>query len=116
MKRKLYLIACTVLSRTAIGSAYATNAMVNDALAVQTARITLTQAVTAAEQHVSGKASRAEFEKHDDQWFFDVEVVSGKKVMDVKVDPESGKVLAATEDTPDRDEKHEKNEEHEKEE
>ena len=102
MKRKLYLVAFAVLSTTAVGYAYAANAMENDALAIQSAKISLTQAVTVAEQHVAGKASRAEFEKHKDKWVFDVEVVSGKKVMDVKVDPETGKVLTAIEDKEDK--------------
>ncbi len=108
MKRKLvYLIAFAALSGTAMGSAYAADVMENDAMAIKTAKISLTQAVTVAEQHVVGKAARAEFEKHKGQWVFDVEVVGDKKVMDVKVDPESGKVLAATED---KTEKHDKEE------
>lgn len=108
MKRKLYLAALTALSATTIGSAVAAKTTENDALAIETAKIGLTQAVTAAEQHVGGKASRAEIEKHEGQWVFDVEVVSGKKVMDVKVDPASGKVLAATEDKTDHDDDHDK--------
>ncbi|MDR3629164.1 MAG: PepSY domain-containing protein [Desulfocapsaceae bacterium] len=108
MKRNVYLIALAVLSSTAFGRAYAVNVMGNDALAIQTAKISLTQAIVAAEQNAAGKASRAEFEKHKGQWVFVVEVVSNKKVMDVRVDPESGKVLAATEDEADRDNKHDK--------
>ncbi len=106
LKRKIYLTALAVLSATAIGSAYAAKAMENDALAIETAKIGLTQAVTTAEQHVGGKASRAEFEKHKGQWVFDIEVVTGKKVMDVKVDPTSGKVIAEIEDKADRDDDH----------
>lgn len=106
MKRKIYLTALAALSAIAIGSAYAAKAMENDALAIEAAKIGLTQAVTAAEQHVGGKASRAEFEKHKGQWVFDVEVVNGKKVMDVKVDPANGKVIAASEDKADRDDEH----------
>ena len=34
---------------------------------------------------------------------FDVEVVKDKKVMDVKIDPTSGKVVAMTEDKTDHD-------------
>lgn len=106
MKRKVYLAVLAVFSATAIGSAYANKTMENDALAVEAAKIGLAQAVSAAEQHIGGKASRAEFEKHKGQWVFDVEVVSGKKVMDVKVDPASGKVIAATEDKTDHDDGH----------
>ncbi|MCZ7654882.1 MAG: PepSY domain-containing protein [Rhodocyclaceae bacterium] len=69
-------------------------------LAIESAKVSLNQAVTAAEQQVGGKASRAEFEKHKGQWVFDVEVVNGNKVMDVRMDPTSGMVIAATEDKP----------------
>lgn len=106
MKRKHYLTAISILSATAIGSAYAAKVVENDAIAVESAKIGLSQAVTAAEQHAGGKASRAEFEKSKGRWVFDVEVVAGKKVMDVKVDPANGTVLAMTEDKADRDDEH----------
>lgn len=108
MKRKLlYFVTLTTLSATAMGTAYAAKAMENDAMAINTTKISLTQAITTAEQHVVGKASRAELEKHKGQWVYDVEVVNVQKVMDVQVDPESGKVLAATEDKADHKDKHE---------
>lgn len=103
IKRKSYLAALAALSMVAIGSAHAAKSVENDALAVTTAKIGMTQAVTAAEQHVGGKASRAEYERHKGQWVFDVEVVKDKKVMDVKIDPTSGKVVAMTEDKTDHD-------------
>lgn len=101
MKRKIYLAVLAALSAAAIGSAYAAKSAENDALAITGAKIGLTEAVTAAEQHVGGKASKAEYEHHKGQWVFDVEVVKDKKVMDVKVDPTSGKVLSAIEDKAD---------------
>lgn len=79
MKRKLYLATLAALSATAIGSAYAAKSTENDALAIAGAKIGMTQAVTAAEQHVGGKASRAEYAHHKGQWAFDVEVVKGKR-------------------------------------
>ena len=103
MKRKFYLAALAALSAIAIGGAYAAKSTENDALAVADARISMTQAVAVAEQHVDGKTSKAEYERHKGQWVFDVEVVKDKKVMDVKVDPTSGKVLAATADKTDHD-------------
>ena len=106
MKRKIHPIVLAALSATVIGTAYGAKAMENDALVIESAKTGLTQAVTAAERHVDGKASRAEFERHNGRWVFDVEVVNGKKVMDVKVDPTSGKVIAATEDKTDRDDEH----------
>ncbi|MDD5388635.1 MAG: PepSY domain-containing protein [Gallionellaceae bacterium] len=103
MKRKIYLATLAILSAAAIGSAYASKSTENDALAIIGAKINLSQAVTAAEQHVGGKATRAEYERHKGQWVFEVEVVKDKQVMDVKVDPMSGKVLAAVVDKSDRD-------------
>ncbi len=108
MKRKIRLAALAVLSAAAIGSAYAVQSSENDALAIADAKIGMTQAVTAAEQHVGGKAARAEYERHQGKWVFDIEVVNGKKVTDVKVDPMSGKVIAAVEDKADHDDGHDK--------
>ena len=108
MERKIYLTVFAALSAVAIGSAYAAKFAENDAQAIAGAKIGITQAVTTAEQYVGGKASRAEYEQHKGQWVFDVEVVNGKKVMDVKVDPTSGKVIVATEDKSDRDDDHDR--------
>lgn len=105
MKRSIYLAALAAACITAIGTA---SAMENDALAIGSAKIGLAQAVGAAELHTGGKASRAEFEKHKGQWVFDVEVVNGGKVMDVKVDPSTGKVVAVNDDPADRDDDHDK--------
>ena len=84
-------------------SAWAAQSGENDALEITGAKIGLVQAVTAAEQHVGGKAAKAEFEHHKGQPVFDIEVVKGRTVMDVKVDAASGKVIAAVEDKADRD-------------
>lgn len=109
MKQKIYTAAFVTLSAIAIGgAAYAAKSTENDALAISGATISLTQAITAAEQHVGGKASKAEYEQHKGQWVFDVEVVKEKKVMDVTVDATSGKVIAAIEDKPDHDDGHDK--------
>jgi uncharacterized membrane protein YkoI len=108
MKQKIYAAFIT-LSAVAIGTtAYAAKSVDNDALAISGATIGLTQAITAAEQHVGGKAAKAEYERHKGRWVFDVEVVKDKKVMDVTVDATSGKVIAATEDKVDQDDKRDK--------
>jgi uncharacterized membrane protein YkoI len=96
------ICATAVLAST---SAFAQTATVaNDAPAVAAAGISLGAATTAAEQHVKGKAVRAEYEKQKDgQWVYDVEVRAGTKVFDVKVDPDKGTVVASTEDKADTD-------------
>ena len=104
MNRKIYRVALAALATTAIGSAYAAESVENDALAIAGAKISLTQAVAAAEQHVGGKASQAEYEREKGQWVFEVEVVKDKSIMDVKIDPMSGQVIAAVEDKADHNE------------
>jgi len=106
MKRKYNFLVFAVFSVAAITTAYAAISPENDALAIASAKVSLTQAVTTAEQHVGGKAARAEYEHHRGQWVFDVKVVKGKQVMEVKVDPNSGKILSTVEDTTDHDDGH----------
>jgi uncharacterized membrane protein YkoI len=108
MERNIYLPALAAVSAIVLSSAYAASSAENDALAITGAKIGLTQAVIAAEEHVGGKAAKAEYERHKGQWVFDIEVVKDKKVMDVTVDATSGKVLAAVEDKADRDDDHDK--------
>ena len=106
MKRKLLVpAAAAALAALVAGAGYAANGE-NDALAIAGAKIDLAKAVAAAEQHVGGKASKGEYERHKGQWVFDIEVVKDKKVMDVKVDAASGKVISATEDKADQDDDH----------
>ena len=104
MKRKTYLAAFAALSTAAaIGSAVAAKSIENDAMSISNARIGLGQAVAAAEQHVGGKATHAEYEHHKGQWVFDVEVVKGASVMDVTVDADNGKVIEVVADKVERD-------------
>lgn len=110
MKLKLHhTAAITTLCLACLGRAYAAGDAGNDALGIADARIGLNEAVQAAERHVGGKASRAEYERDQGRWVFDVEVVKGNEVTDVQVDPASGKVLAAVIDKADQgdDEDHE---------
>ena len=88
--------------------AYAAGGTANDGLAVTQARVGLTQAVATAEQHANGRASRAEYELSKAGGVYDVEVVSGARVFDVKVDADKGTVIASTEDRTDRDDAHDK--------
>jgi uncharacterized membrane protein YkoI len=106
MKRKiLFPAVAAALTAFAAAGAYAAE---NDALAVAGAKIDLAKAVAAAEQHVGGKASKGEYEKHKGQWVYDIEVVKDKTVTDVKVDAASGKVISATEDKADQDDEQDK--------
>ena len=109
MKSKLYLLASVVPFVVATGSVYAANSLEKDATqAIDNTNIGMAQAVTTAEQYVGGKAVHAEYEHHKDQSTFDVEVVKDKKIMKVKVDPTTGKVLSSVEDKDDEHKKHDK--------
>lgn len=97
-----------LLIATASVTYAAKNGLEDDATSIANAKISLIQATTAAEQHAKGKAIRAEYERSRLGWVFDVEVVSGPKVFDVRVDPDSGVVLSSAEDAHDRDDGHDK--------
>ncbi|MEY8709774.1 PepSY domain-containing protein [Mangrovibacter phragmitis] len=102
---KLSLLALAIASAGTTAWA-AKESVANDALAVTNARIPLTQAVTVAEQHANGKASRAEYENSKQGWVYDVEVVSGTKGFDVRVDANKGTILSSAEDKVDHDDGH----------
>ena len=101
---KKTLIAAAVVAMAGAGTvAYAARHLENDALAIMNAKISLVQAIAAAEQHANGKATRAEFDRTLQGGLYDVEVVSGGKVFDVTVDADKGTVLSSVEDTGDRE-------------
>lgn len=102
-------IAATAVMAAAGTVAFAAQGgMENDALAMSKAKIPLAQATSAAELHVNGKAMRAEFENSKQGFVYDVEVVSGAKVFDVRIDADKGTVISSAEDSVDRDDDHDK--------
>ncbi|GAB3215188.1 PepSY domain-containing protein [Pseudaeromonas pectinilytica] len=80
----------------------------DDALSISQAKISLGQAVNVAEQYINGKASRAEYEHSEQGWVYDVEVVNGVKVFDVKIDADKGSVISSAEDKADQDDDNDK--------
>ena len=106
----MYRYTKTALIAVVLGSlgtaSFAAREMHNDALALKQANIGLIQAVTAAEEDVHGKAARAEFEKTSAGWAWDVEVVQGTKVFDVRVDASNGTVVSSVPDKIDRHDRH----------
>lgn len=110
MKRNISVTTLLVAAgvATAGGLAFAkTTVAENDAIAdLAKAKITLTQAVSAAEAQAGGKATKAELDGERGTLVFDVEVVTAdNKVFDVKVDAADGKVLSSKADHVDRGEK-----------
>ena len=104
--KKLSLLALALVTMGTV--AYAAKGMENDAMAIVNAKVSLAQAVTTAEQHANGKATHAEYEFSKQGWVYDVEVVSGAKIFDVKVDADKGTVISSAEDTADHDDEHDK--------
>lgn len=95
--RKIYLIALATIAASAF--AYATN----DSLVVAKAAIPLSQAISIAEEHAHGKASKAEISQSKKSGLiYEVEVVRDANAFDVVVDANNGKVLASKEDQVDR--------------
>lgn len=97
-------LAVVATSLAALGGvAFAAQSAGNDALSIDKAKISIGQAISAAEQQHGGRASKAEFENTRSGPAYEIEVVSGAKVFDVKVDAEKGTILSSAEDTLDRD-------------
>lgn len=107
MKKHIPSTAISLALLVGIGTVQAAYAGENDALGISTAKVTLVEAVTAAEDHVGGIASHAEFEPSGDRAVFEVEVVADGQVTDVKVDASNGEILSSRADRPDHEEESE---------
>ena len=70
------------------------------------AAIHIQQAITAATEHVSGSAIEAEYETEEGQSFWEITIVSDDdKLLEVKIDSESGNVLSIEEKSPEEKQK-----------
>lgn len=107
MNRKTSLAALVAAGIATAGSlAYAnqSGAAGNDAITDSAnAKITLRQALAAAEQHhTGGRAVKAELESEKGAVVYEVEVIANNnQVFDVKVDAVNGKVISSQADKPD---------------
>ncbi len=106
MKRNKAVIVAMVLA-LGTGTAAFARERGNDAVSdLAQAKISLAQAITAAEQHVGGRATRAELENRKGKTAFEVEIVKDRAVSKVAVDAADGRVLATTADREDHDGEH----------
>ena len=110
MQRKLLIPALIMAASvaTAGGLVYAQQSVVtqNDAMTdLAKTGISLVQAVTTAEHHVGGKASRAELENENGRLVYGVEVTDNAKTVDVKIDAVNGTVVSAQLDQADQESK-----------
>jgi len=102
MNRNKVISLVVVIALGAGSAAFAAQNGENDAVGVRNAKLSLVDAVGIAQRHASGQASRAEFENTKQGWVYDIEVVSGRKVFDVRIDATKGTVLSSSEDKSDR--------------
>jgi len=99
------LVGLLVVSVVGLASAAEQGGHADLKQAVGAAKTTLAQAIAAAEKEVSGgKVLEAGLEIEKDATFFEVVVLSGEAVKEVKVDAASGKVLGVKEEKPEEDE------------
>lgn len=97
----MVLIFLGIVSASAFAATKTSSDTENDALAVASNKVTLTQAISAAEQNVNGQAIKAKFSTKNTIAVYNVEVVKNKEVYDVKVDAQSGAVLSSSLDKTD---------------
>lgn len=115
--RKTSIVATALAATTALAAVAAFAAARqpepdDDYAALSAAKITLTQAVAAAEQHVQGRAIKAELENENGRLVYEVEVVKQNTATDVKVDSADGRIVSAKADPRDEDRGHERGEHH----
>ncbi|MDO9161958.1 MAG: PepSY domain-containing protein [Methylococcaceae bacterium] len=90
------LLAMAIMVSTAVTMAQASDTKEKDAKELQLfsqAKISLSEAIKAAEQKVGGKAMEAEIDDEASSVQFEIEVVNEGKVHNVLVDGNTGKVL-----------------------
>lgn len=98
---KLALVVAAVATVVA-GAAYAANGgLESKVTAITKAKIPLIQAVSIAELHSKGKALEAEYKNAITGAFYEVEVVSGGKIFEVKIDADKGSMISSSEDKAD---------------
>jgi len=90
------LLATVVVAGTAVNLAQASDSKEKDAKELQLfsqAKISLTEAIKAAEQKTGGKAMEAEIDDESGAVQFEIEVTKDDKIHKVMVDGKTGNVL-----------------------
>jgi uncharacterized membrane protein YkoI len=109
--RKIVAAAAGILVAVAGGRAFAAEKHgegdQGDLAAFAQSRITLSEAIAAAERQTGGKAIEAGVEKEGTTVAFEVKVASNNAVQKVMVDAQNGKILKVGPSADDRDGDHE---------
>ena len=111
--KSMMLVAALAFGSAGVAYAVVDKGQGNDGIAdLAKAKVTIAQAISAAEQATPGKATRAELENEKHGLVYEVEVVNPEKntVFDVRVDAVSGKVVASVADKADGKEEDDKDE------
>lgn len=102
------LTIVTVVLACATAMSHASGHQDNDAVPGRAAKISLIQAITAAEHHTPGTPVRAEYEHTKSGWAYDVEIVNGKQTFEVRVNADTGAVISSAKDKVDHDDARDK--------
>jgi uncharacterized membrane protein YkoI len=98
MKSKATALLTAITVGCAVTASYAADPAREDAM-LSHAKVSMNQAITVAEEQGSGQAIDAEYIPNSGTMgVYDVKVLSmdGKKLLDLKINPENGRVLKAT--------------------
>ena len=85
-----------LLSGTTLSDAYASHA--EDLKSLDTAKITLSDAIEIAEKDQNGTAIEADLDQENGKTVYDVTVVKDKNFFDIRIDAINGDVLKVEED------------------
>lgn len=99
MNSKRALLVGTLLvfasGMTAASVAFAKHDRREAPIDLSKATVTMSQAIATAEQQAGGRATRAKLENETGKLLYEVKVAGKDKTIEVKVDAQDGKVLAA---------------------
>jgi uncharacterized membrane protein YkoI len=108
MNKLIKLATVLVVSGGVMSGAYVAHASEhqgeNDAVAINTAKVSMDDAVKTALSEVPGKPTLAEFENEDGRHEWKIEISSARGVYDVTIDAETGRLLHKSLDKPDHEE------------
>ena len=97
---RLYFIAAGLVALIAGASLIVARAQDGKKIPVPTGKITPWQAIQIANKKVPGQAISANFEFAEGHWVYGVMIVTGKKIHEVELDPNTGKIGDVEEVTP----------------
>lgn len=103
LKTALIAMLCVLIAIQSY-DAYQVRTAENNAMAINSANISLTQAIIIAEQHIRGKAASADYEHSQDGRIYKINVLSYATLFDVVIDADNGLVISSIENKPDDDE------------